>query len=482
MIRHFFLDKTNTIIQGLEYNTGLNPILRINYGGRIARGLIHFDIKEIKQLIEDKTFGDDITKLTFTLKMTNCFSVDNGPYEKDLLESNEYEMKRASSFDLMLTKLPMHFDAGRGYDFAIDFWENKESFLKEGSNWYCCKTGLLWDGNLKPKNIKNVKGGIYDTIFLENELSKFYNNEDSLVVSTQHFDFGDENLSMDITKYVNDILFTTNDSNFGLCLSFTPSYENSFDETIYCAHFFTDHTNTFFHPYIEVSYDEYIQDDRESFTLGKDNNLYLYVSDDSIPINLDNLPICNIDGNTYPVVHVSKGVYKAIIGAKMFKANPNTIMYDMWSNIAFNGVNAENVEMEFVTNPSSRKIKIGSSSELKQDVVPTIYGINEDESINQGDVREITVDFREKYMTHKKVLIDSAEYRLYVKDGNREVEVIPYHPIEKTFLYNFFMIYTQDLIPSQYFVDIKVRLGREIKYYKKALSFKIVNNVTNRHE
>ena len=81
------------------------------------------------------------------------------------------------------------------------------------------------------------------------------------------------------------------------------------------------------------------------------------------------------------------------------------------------------------------------------------------------------MDFREKYMTHKKVLIDSAEYRLYVKDGNREFEVIPYHPIEKTFLNNFFMIYTEDLIPNQYYVDIKVNLGRETKFYKKINSF-----------
>jgi hypothetical protein len=376
----------------------------------------------------------------------------------------------------------MHFDGGRGFDFAIDFWENKRSFLKEGSNWYCCKTGLLWDGKLRPKDIRDINGGIYDSNFMQIELEKFYNQAESFVVGVQHFDFGDENLSIDITKYVMDVLSTTYDSNYGLCLSFTPMYENLIGETIYCAHFFTDHTNTFFHPYIEVKYDEYIKDDRESFTIGRENKLYLYTSDNGMAVNLDHLPTCEVEGEKLNVTQPTKGVYCAVIGAENIKQSPNTIVYDLWSNIALNGVSHEDVEMEFVTNPVSRKFVAGPSSELKRDAVPTIYGINDEESINQGEVREITVDFREKYMTHKKVLIDSAEYRLYVKDGNREFEVIPYHPIEKTFLYNFFVIYTEDLIPNQYYVDIKVNLGRETKFYKKALRFKIVNDVTERYE
>jgi hypothetical protein len=115
-------------------------------------------------------------------------------------------------------------------------------------------------------------------------------------------------------------------------------------------------------------------------------------------------------------------------------------------------------------------------------LVPSFYGINDDETITQGDVREISVEFVEKYNTDKKILIDSAEYRLYVKDGNRELDVIEYQPVEKSFLNNFFIIYTGDLIPNQYFVDIKVNTGRETKYYRGALRFKIVSNVTERYQ
>ena len=65
---------------------------------------------------------------------------------------------------------------------------------------------------------------------------------------------------------------------------------------------------------------------------------------------------------------------------------------------------------------------------------------------------------------------------------NREYDVIKYQPVEKAFLNNFFMLYTEDLIPNQYFVDIRVQCGREIKYYREALRFKVVSNVTERYQ
>ena len=95
MIRHFFLDKTNSIINKSEQNLGLNPILHVSYGGTLMRSLIHFDIENIKQLIDDKTFAN-VDKLRFTLKMTNCFSVDNSPYEKSLIRGLSETTTRAA--------------------------------------------------------------------------------------------------------------------------------------------------------------------------------------------------------------------------------------------------------------------------------------------------------------------------------------------------------------------------------------------------
>lgn len=482
MIRHFFIDKTNTIIKHSEQNMGLNPILNIAYGSYEMKGLIHFNIDKIKELINDKTFADK-SKLKFTLKMTNCSSIGEIPMNKPLVRGIDCKAVRATSFDLMLYKLPIHFDAGNGFDYINDFWEHdNQSFRKDGSNWYCCRTGLMWNGDIKPHSFKDVNGDIYEKEFLNDEYKKYINGEESIIIGTQHFDYGYENLSIDITDYVYNVIDSMYDINYGLCLSFIPSLNEISDEKLNCVSFFNDNTNTFFHPYIEAAYDEHISDDRESITYGRENKLYLYVTDNGEHVNLDEIPSCSIDDTLLEVKQATKGVYYAILPPLMNNIVEDAMYYDKWSNLALNGEKIDDVEMEFYVNPRSRKLSIGSNSDIRKNIVPTFFGINDEESINIGDVREIGVDFVTKYETNKKVLIDSGEYRLYVKDGDREIDVIEYQPIEKCFLNNFFVIYTDELIPNKYFVDVKIKLGRETKIYKEAFRFKIVNNVTNRNQ
>ena len=477
MIRHFFLDKTNTIIKDRRQNFGLNPILSVGYGNGVMRGLIHFDMDEIKTLVKDKTFAN-VDKLKFTLKMTNCFSVAGVPYESELNRGKNQTAKRAASCDLMIFKLPCHFDAGRGFDYIDDLWiHDVRSFSIEGSTWYQSKSNIPWSIEYSEDyDPKKDEGGIYKFSELKEAYEKYLNGEDSIVITTQHFDFGNEALSMDITKYVIECL--NGKDNFGLCLSFIPSLENKNREELQVLDFFTDHTNTFFHPYIEIEYDEQILDNRDSFVLGNTNRLYLYVYDDGILTNLDNVPVCKIDEIDYPVVQSSKGVYYAEITGDF---NKGMMYYDTWSNLVLNGVELDDVEMEFVVNDNLHNRTIGNKSSIKQRVSPIVYGINDGENISQDEIREISVEFQEKY-SGTQVISKKALYRLYVKDGDREIDVIPFRPLEMAYLNNFFTIHTQDLIPNKYFIDIRVGVGRELMTFKDVLHFNIVSNVTERYQ
>lgn len=493
MIRHFFLDKTNTIVENSFQNLGLNPVLHLGYGNGLMRGIIGFDIKKIKELVDDKTFANT-DKIHCYLKMTNCFSVDGVPYEKTLFGNDYQLMQRACSFDLIAFKLPKDFDEGRGYEFTSDVWvRNCRSMSTEGSNWFFSRSGIPWSGgtevfDLSDPNLRwrdvllnnvGMTGGIYPKDMLMEEYLKFKNNEDSIVIAEQHFDFGDENLKMDITKFVMDSL---DDNWFGLGLAFSPIYENMTTELEQYVGFFNDNTNTYFHPYIEVIYDEYINDDRESFTVGRKNRLYLYVSDDGYNVNLDNIPNCHVNGDNVTVKQATKGVYFADLEPDECMLEPVSIYEDIWSDINLNGVEEDDVELEFSTRPKEHKTKIGDNSYLKHPLVPTLYGINNDEGLILGEIREVTVDFRREYSTDKMELVSNAEYRLYVKDGDREIDVLQYQPIEKGFLNNFFIIYTTDLIPNRYFIDIKVKQGRETKHFKDILHFNVVSDVTERYQ
>ena len=200
-------------------------------------------------------------------------------------------------------------------------------------------------------------------------------------------------------------------------------------------------------------------------------------------VNLDSTPSCSINGNELEVSQITKGVYKATLKPNEIELERATIYDDIWSNISLNGVEEDDVELEFSTHRKEHKIKIGDNSYLKNPLVPTLYGIYNDENISVGnnEIREVTVDFRKKYETEKKELTINAEYKVYVKDGNREIDILKYQPIEKAFLNNFFMIYADDLIPNTYYVDIKIKQGREEKTFKDILHFNIVSNVTERY-
>lgn len=467
MINRTYIDKATTIIKNSEFNFGLNPIAELNYGKTISRALIHFNIDFLRKKVEDKTYTD-ITKLKHIIKLTNCGSIDVNSINKKIPSSDLKGVKeRATSFEVILFLIPQEWDAGRGFDNGADFWLNgKPSVSKHGCNWYQSMDGYYWN-----------EEGVYSNTTLSHEYDKFSQGEDSIVIGRQHFDFGNENFEIDITNTVNKFI-NGEIENYGIGLAFSPMLEDSVIDMTQYVGFFTNKTNTFFEPFLETIYNEYISDDRAEFYIGKTNRLYLYTYMGGNLDNLDNLPTCIINEKVYDVKQATKGVYYAEITFKTGEVIPNSILYDMWSNLAYNGEKLDDVEMEFVALPSKNYFRIGENAIEPKILIPTISGINDNENLVQGDKRIVRIDFRKQYTSDKRDLIENAEYRLFVKDGKREVDVITFNPIEKMYLYNFFIINTSELIPNTYYVDIKVNYGHEIRIYKEKLRFNIISNVT----
>ena len=503
MIRHIFLDKCNTIIKDSNLNTGLNPIVELNAGKTLSRILLHFDIDEIKKSIVS---GDYQTQnLKYTLKMFNCGSV-NLPIFNDKIENGIETKYRASSFDIIAFRLPYEWDRGRGFDYNADYFIGSNSVTsKDGSNWFFSKTGFKWD-----------EPGIYSYEALL--------NDESLIINKQHFDSGTEDLELDITTYVNGIINEEYPNN-GIGLMFSPEYEIGegyealpykpsnvedgdilevdvipnekvegvlfllYNEVYYTwtrirskdsfISFFGPETNTFFNPYVEVVNSEIILDNRNNFHLGVTNRLYFFTSDNGEYFNLDEVPTCTINDVQYPVKHSGKGVYYAEIKINKNEMEADAILYDTWSNIVLNGEIMDDVEMEFVVLPMESRIMLGGASLSTYNLVPSTYGINDNEHIKIGDIREIRVDFIEEYSSYGlKHLPTKSEYRIYVKEGDREITVFPYQPLERFNTEHVILINTNDLIPNKYYIDIKVNQGRSIKNYEKVIEFYVVNDVT----
>ena len=503
MIKHTFLNKCNTIIKDSNLNTGLNPVVELNAGKTTTRVLVYFDLNDIKEKVNNGEYS--LENLCHKLKMFNCGSINTSLFHEGIEEgaSTKY---RASSFDILALRVPYEWDRGCGFDYKEDYFkENNTITSTDGSNWHFHQTGLRWD-----------EPGIYsyDTL----------TNDETLIISKQHFDSGTEDLELDVTNYVNAVL-NEEYPNYGLCLMFSPKYEKGegyeplpyipsnlnegdvlevdtipeeqIEEVLFLLcneiyykwtrirsenrfiSFFGPETNTFFNPYLETVKSEVILDDRNCFHLGSTNKLFFFVSDNGEFLNLDELPICTIDAVEYPVKQAGKGIYYAEIRIGKDEAEADTILYDKWSNIVLNGEIIDDVEMEFVVLPMEKKVVLGKPNISTTNLIPSIYGINDKENIKIGNIREVKVDFIEEYSGGKKSLPTRCEYRLYVREGKRQITVFPYQLLERMNDEHLFVIDTNDLIPNNYFVDIKITQGRNVKHYEQILEFSVVDDVTN---
>ena len=465
MITHTFFDKCNTIIESSANNTGLNPVAELNVGDTLTRILINFDLSDLRKQVANGEI--DIKNLTHKIKMTNCGSVTLPLFNDNAFVSCK-EKQRAASFDIIAFRLPCQWDEGRGFDYQQDYFKDSHKIVStDCSNWFQARNGVEWD-----------EEGIYSYETLLNDyFENFKKNNSDIIIGSQHFDNGTENLNIDITEFINQVLIDNKDFH-GIGLAFSPSYENDTVENKFIS-FFTHRTNTFFAPYLETTNSNIVLDDRSKFHIGTTNRLYFFVTDNGNYINLDELPKCSINDTYYEVKQARKGVYYIELMFKNSEVEPNTIMYDIWSNIVLNGEKIDDVEMEFVVLPMEERVNFGKITNVVSNYTPQLSGICDKEKIKIGNMREVVVDFIEDYSHGKTITPTESEYRLYVKENDREIDIYPYQPIERRYNEHTFIINTNELIPNTYHIDIRTKQGRNVKIFDNILEFSIVNNITN---
>lgn len=497
-----FIDRCNTIVKGSDINLGINPVAELNFGGgTVSRILLHFPIEKIKGLVEDGTYPD-ISKLSHQLVLFNCASLDNVTLDKKINKSDYSGLKeRASSCDILFFLIPMDWDGGRGFDWVRDasLSSRHVSYSTYGSNWFNAKSGLRWSDVLSERtNGIDKDGGIYSSRKLSLEYDKFSSSNPNvfsdIVIQRFHFEYGNENVKVDITDTVNKMITGEIKENYGIGICFSPRYEEMetrHNMTQYIG-FFTPYTNSFYEPYLESRHCDHIEDSRNKFYLDKGNNrLYFYSVIGGKPRNLDNIPSCVIDKGSLDmeveVKQATKGVYYAEVEMDSDKFDPGEMHYDTWSNLSYNGKALKDVEMDFVTKDAfslgDGYYEFGDAGEYNpKSYVPNVKGILFGEKMRRGDVRKVIVEARVPYTTNEmEVISEGMYYRLYVKDGVDEVDVICWDTIEQTAFYNYFLIDTSELLPQKYFLDIKMESDLEVKHFREVLTFDIVSDVTERY-
>lgn len=497
-IHRSYFSRNNTIISNSFTNTGKSPYTQLYFGSAsdviaspgFSRFIFDLDLSLLVQKIQDGIISTGCTGfsgITHTLKMTNTSSFD-----KDGL-SNEYTSQgrlRATSFDLVLFRIPLTsgntgsaqtWDEGVGYDYydvqrtlnstngllsPIALPQDK-AYSQRPSNWYQTTTLNNWS---TPGIYNNTNTGTGSTI----------NYSALTIVDTQHFEFGNEDIEFDMTNEINRILTGTTTGSTGWGIAFLPELENLTGLTEnYSVGFFTRHTQTFYEPFLETNYNDLILDNRNAFYSYNNNKLYLYSYIGGVPTNLDNLPIVTLENNqgntigTYTGCQITQGVYE--ITTNSVSATTPCMFTDTWSNLYYNGIQIPNVVNDLTVLPYTGYFTLGPNSQDPELFGFDFYGIKQDEKILNTDLRKVGVVVKKAYTSNQVLTPVTVYYRVYVKEGQTEVQVQDWTQVNRASNEYYFIFDTRDKIPNEYSIDIKVLTSGEVDTYKKTLTFQIVD-------
>jgi hypothetical protein len=450
-----YFEKNNTIIKNYAVNTAKNPTTEIFYGSSFSKFLFKVDFSDLITKVEN---GDLVinTNTRHYLKMTNTIFGD----PKLIGEKRNTGRQRTTSFDLIIFKILENWDEGVGFDYedgGYDFTIGNKTYDERPSNWYNRTTLNQW-----------TTPGVYQTT--------------PTIISTIHFDNGNENIEADITDYVNSIVVSGN-TNHGLGLAFAVLYQDINDEYDQSVSFFTKYTQTFYEPFIETVFNDTIVDNRQNFITEKQNNLYLYVTKGGNFYDLDNLPTVDVLNSSESLINnlsgltttkIRKGIYKVTFGITGQLCDGKRFFYDKWKNLSIDGVSITDVSQKFIPKPFSSYYSFGSNPTESQKYVIQFSGIKQNEKIIRGELKKIILYFKSIEVS-KSELFENVFYRIFIKEGKTNVIVNDWTKIDMTTTENSFFLDTSYMIPREYFIEFKAMIYTEEIFYHNYVKFEIIS-------
>jgi hypothetical protein len=460
VFRSYFA-KNNTLIENNGLNVSQNPVGEISYGTgnkTVTRIIFKVDLSSLLSKIAVEGIAKNKIK-SHTLVMTNTIAE-----RPDLLGGHSYSqsVERASSISLDLFTVVEDWDEGAGYEFQ--FGDDGFILTPSGtSNWTFRKTNTAWADAGAYFTGGTGFTGITGT---------------SVVLASQNFPKGNENIEMDVTTYINNLLYSGT-TDYGLGLKLPQSIEDTSTLKRRSIAFFVKNTNTFFEPYIETEIDDSIADDRNFFFMDKANDLYLYSSIDNITISA--VTINDFNGKPYltipasGVTRVKAGIYKTTVTIPS-SLYPDAVLFnDVWT-ITQNST-VKNISKDFYLVSPENFYNFDLSNRLTPDNYHfSFFGLKSGEFIKRGSKRRIDVNVKQLYKNQDNNYPLNLSYRLFIKQSNDvQIDVIPFTPVDRTVVGYEFILDTSWLIPQDYFLELQISDGTVFSN-KEAIAFTIVSD------
>ena len=447
MILRSYFKKQATLIRNSFTNSSRNPVFELSYGGTtnsattyVSRYIFNIDLDNLISKISSNTINQN-TVQSHVLKVKNCISMNDGYIGVDLITS-----KRASGFDLAFVKLNEAFDEGTGYDYIYNDAQYREVELnKSSANWY----------NRRNPQITWSQSGIFTGT--TNNLSA------STILGSQRFEIGNEDIQIDITNYVNGILFSGNPNN-GVAIVYSANTEILTSITKNVVTFFSKYTQTFFEPFVETTYNDRVNDELCCMNFDVPNDFF-FVSQSPISaatkfeiIDSNDLVYSSITSFT----QLNNFNYK--VSATIDSANyqDQEIFTSKWYYIQYGKYKV--LEKQF--NISKIDLNDGSTLTYGTEVFINVLGIKSNEIITKkvGIKRLI---FKAKRLIETRILkniVGDIEFRIYVNQGNNQIDIIPFTKASKVNDEYFTEIDFSWFISHDYTIEIRALDKNGVQY------------------
>lgn len=451
-----YINNQATLISSNYTNNSKNPVLEIvRSKDQHSRYIFSFDLTRLREKINQIGYISGSVE-THTVNFYNCIR-----YREELIGATTVDgYYRDNNVDIQLFTFDETFAKGIGYDYN---YTTGTTFVTSDvsqyvPNWYYRDKVNQWSEN-----------GVYS-------------GTSSNVLATYSILEGNENISFDVTNKIQDVLFNTtaNTVNFGI------SYTSQFEQTLsgdskYISSFFSKTTNSFYEPFLQTKVNDIITDNRESFYLDETNQLYLYLSKEVDSVNSvtildyeDQLYI-TLTGNS--ITKVNNKIYKIDVTI-LSDEYPDLVNFeDMW-NVTVNGVTKDIIQ-QFTLLTDSLSLQQENAYE-NSDYYFTVSGILQGEKISQSN-KSRTLQVKTKILYNSSIEnetpIDFIDYRLFVLEGNNEVEIFPFTNVNKTYYNNYFTIDIESLVPQVYYIDLRLNRNGIILPYTKKISFEVLSEI-----
>jgi hypothetical protein len=415
MIFRSYFKKQAILIKNSFTNNSRNPIIELSYGGSenssttvYSRYVFNVDLDKLQQKVTSNTINEN-TVQSHVLKIKNCIALNDGYIGVDFVSS-----KRASGFDLAFIKLNESFDEGTGYDYIYNDAQYREVELnKSAANWY----------NRRNPQITWSQSGVFT--------GNTNNVPLSGILTTQRFEIGNEDIEVNITNYVNGILFSGQPNN-GICIAYSANTETLTSLTKNVVTFFSKYTQTFFEPFLETTYNDRVNDELCCMTFDVENDFY-FVSQSPISA-VTKFEI--IDSNNNVILNTTTGFTRLNNYNYKYSYTVDSEIYQDIEIFTYKWYYTQNgkykvLEKEF--NISKIDLNDGNSLTYGNEVFINVLGIKQNEIITKKAGLKRLI-FKPKRLIETKILkniIGDIEFRIYVNQGKNQIDVIPFTKASK---------------------------------------------------